>query len=1010
MRTKILAVLTLFLLMFSTATAAEDWTINADVVQPPDVAENEHVIVTMQLLNHFGEPVAPEDCESLYARYRYYTPANKTMQYVPGSEGIYWANLTVNSSDQTLYIEGEGLNCPAFNDGSGSKDVSFSNTADFTIDYHNRSAWNSDQDRYLEGVSYPLAINVTDPNDRFVKNVSAEWTIYEWDNDTSTSTLSVHSQGMMDLGMNNTSFSADIPTPADSKGLYFLSFRAENSSLNYNNPFGAEAFPFYIETRLESEMRVNNTNLLCDNQINPQRCQKDSRLQVTFRETDNSANNVIAWLQGKKLNSSFWNNTRQWIDAGVNLSATNMTEINDTHWQANFTIPRDFNTTTYGRYLDIRTKGVNVLSHASHLDRLFIWSFKPISETGTYVFRGNDLELIFGPVYPYSGKPLDRALTQKIDLHIINSNDTKVVDRTFTKPIPDKNWIGHRKLFKYDYGVPLTAPVGEYRFNINITDIYGIKYGSKHLLTKPWSNMEADDWTFTVYNSSAIASDIRVSGISSGIQELQSTSQLRKTFLKAGIKKGTILLENEGEAGAAVNVTITGDLKGHTTAMGDSRGKFPFSMTEETAEVVNMTFNMSDYTNYTGQIIFNIVDETNLEYSIPLDYNFTVERECRALNGSICLRSAAEIQREYNQNTEDNITFELRNTNESGWTNLTIEPFNNLTTLFRQTKDLNMAPGAIAEVNFPIQARNENNDTYTGEFLIRHNTSEWITVPTAINISVPPGSVDLRVLRQNSLGQVVHGNDSIEIPVNIKNSGNVDILSIELAIPKFSSSTTLTDANGSSLRLSPGEAHNASIKLYTSRGTPGEYNNVDLVARPPGQTGFIGQTALSIEVIPDISSNISELETRIETLKNNLDQYKNNGEISASAHTELYDKVDTDLTNRVDEARTAFENATYDEAQDALDEAQQIEQNIEDSIETAREQSDQEDEDNGSPGGDGNETTPPDEDDNDNNGGGGGINPILIVIPVVVLLVIGVVVYLSLVPEEGETETPSFGR
>jgi hypothetical protein len=951
-----------FLLLFIGTASAVPWTITDSFYTPTTVSNNSEVVTIMQVTYTQGGTTyypGPEECSSLNIQYNYNTTENQPMAYIPESQGYFYANLSVRSSDTVIDLFAEGTCDGVSADDTATDSVTFDPDRNLSVRVLNRTHHRT----FLEGSTYTMRVNVTnqtgfEPDDR----IDVDWNLMNW---------TEHSVASGSLSEQDGYYSTDITIPDPSERFYYLNITAENTTaVGYQNATGGTARVLSVERQLAGNISLNNTAGECNDAVT--RCEKSAVLNTTFNATRATADNVTAWVHGNGNNLTTFNYS--WDDS---------TEL----WEQNFTIPADLNTTTYGDELTVTAHAKNSLSATTATRDLNVSSFRLIEETASYVFQGNEIDLVFGPVAEFTGIPIERALIDSFNVSVDYPNGTELMNDSIgmNDSISDTNYLQQQRLLRYGAQIPSGSPTGTYNFRADVTDIFG--------------DTRNDTFTFNVYSSGDEESDVNVIDISSAINDLDSTEEIEKQFEETGDKSGSIVLRNDGTESGTVRVHLSESLGGLTTYDVSYLSGPPIDLEPDSAAELEFNFSLSEEKQYTGEITF-MVEGSVIQYNRTLPVNFTVgeQLDCAHENGSLCVEDEDAIQKM----TTSESTISLRVSNGDNATNISYGFEGNLSDILTDG-DQEFEENEVTDLEIPVSVSADDNGFYTGNITVSNDRNEMVRVPAEINVSIAAGEINVTAPSPD-LGTHMPG-DTVTFDLDITNTGGTDLSNITVTSSDLGLTHEVRTDDGDWITLGPDEETTTTVELDTSGlgGTDrGENNPVTL--NVISGSGVESTVEVRIVVREDLNDDIASYQDQISTFRDQVETIRQNqgGTDVSNIQSQI-----TDMEAAVTNAEEALAAGNYDEATSQLNTASDLESQIQTSIENAQATG------GGQNGGQNNDTQTGDpgdgQDPSTGNGGGGGGLPILFIVIVVILLaVVGVILYLSLVPEESE-KTGQFG-
>ncbi|MDY6770527.1 MAG: hypothetical protein SV186_01060 [Candidatus Nanohaloarchaea archaeon] len=937
-------ILALFLAIGFTATAsAVPWTISSAWTAPQNISNNSELVTVMQVLED-GEPVIPSDCSTLQVLYNYNTSENQNMTYIPGSAGYYSANLTVSTRDTNIDLFAEGTCDGLSSDGTATDSVSFDPGRNLTVTLINETSASS----FLEGQSYSIWVNVTHDG-VFESNSDVGWTIYNWTGDV------VHQGGFYPR---TGYFNASITMPTPSKYFYYLTITAQNNTnVGYVNATGGTSAPLIVYPQLQASLTLNNTAGACDSTVST--CEKGSSVNVTYNVTRGTADNVTGWVTGN----------------GNNLTSFNLTKDGQV-WAANFTIPEDFNTSVYGTELTTTSYGWNELSSSTVRQVLTVRPFELIEETASYVFQGSDIDLVFGPVKPFTGLPIPRESIDRFGISLKYPNGTEAESAIVGGGgIPNDNYISDQRLLKYTYSVDGSAPTGTWTFTTNVTDIYGVT--------------REKSFTFDVYDAGAERSNVTVYDISSGISELQTPTKVQKQFDSPGYKTGSIVLKNTGERDATVRIKLSDSLAGLTGYDVKYLNGPPIDLAAGSAATVEFNFSLQQYKQYQGDITFDIEGARfNYQRIVPVNFTIGAQASCAVQNGTLCVGNRS-IDLEL---TSTSATVNISVTNTGDSTTISYTPGGNLSDIL-SPGSVDYAAGTRKDLRLALDTSQETEGFYSGNITLENSAGDVVEIPTTFNVTIPTGELSLSIDPSDIGTHIIGAN--ISFSATISNTGEVELTDLALTNDALGLDHQVMQ-DGETVTVRPGESITEEVTLDTEdAATLSRSADNPLTITVSSGSGVEGTAGVQITLLQNLSRNIKALSQTLSDLRDRLAQLNNTTQ--QSQIEDIRNRIQN-MEQALNQAEQAWENDNYEQALSEVNSASQLEAQIDNAIQRAQAASQNQNDGNG---------TQTNGDSNQDNGGG--FNILLIIVPLVILGVIGVIVYLSIVPESDEGEGQQLG-
>jgi len=975
MSRKVLAVCCVLFTLIAIGAADPAWEIVDTTFAPMNASDPATGVLFMTVQDiSSGNAIDPGDkgCTQINTKYKYNTTGNQDMSYIEGSSGRYYATFPTSAENQSVRMQAWGTGC---NQGdanlAANATVSFNSSRNQTVDILNGSR----NGQLLEGEMYTFAANVTeDINGSLEDEASVNWTLYDYMGDPASAVP--YNTGPTAFDSSAGMYHNDsIPMPTSGDHRYYLMFESANHGLNYTSPSGADAQAIWVNESMEATLTVRNNNSMCDTTTNPSTCQEGAVLETTFNVTADAAENVTGWINGDE-----------------NLTNLTFTAVGPSVWQNNHTLEEPLNTTTYGTAFNITVVANNSLDRLEKQHTFDVDPFTVVAPGIGDKPQGGKARLRFRQEYPYDGvetlAPIPRSETDMFWVGLYHGNGTMIQNETIgngssigSSYEDDGGSLGDES-FVYTWNIPSDADTGSYYMELNVTDIYGIE---KNVLHPPGGGATRTQLSFGVYNSSESSNvEIHDSGLPGTDDD---NNEANETYSTPRNVSGGIVLKNQGERAAdLVQVYFSNNLTDISNYSIDG-ANLPATISTSSNLVVDIQIHLRELNNYTGDITFEISGDGGRVYNRSLSVDYTVQKDCSVRNDTFCAFDDS-IDMSYSNigDQQRNITVgNLKNTTR----NISTTVEGNISR-FLSDQTINLTAYQEEDIVFDYTLDGDDEGNWSGTVVL-NDTENTIEMPANITVSIPEGNLTLTVNGSTDLGSV-RGDASRAVTFVLENNGTVTLEDMSLSVSQLGTTINLQDGSNP-VSIDPGESYTTAQNLSFGSLSPGTYDSLTVLGR--SSSGVEDGVELSITVEEDLSTTIDDLQSDLESMRSRLDA--NSAELPAGTLDALRNRLD-ELQSTISEAETANQEGNYAQAENRITEAQNTRDTVQGRIDSQIERLT--DTNDTSTGGNNQNNTGNRTDTGDGNGNGGGLNPLLIIIPLLIIVVVGVILYLSIVPEE----------
>lgn len=611
---------------------------------------------------------------------------------------------------------------------------------------------------------------------------------------------------------------------------------------------------------------------------------------------------------------------------------------NDTAWNGSFHLSADLATDTYGHKLLVEANASDQFSQFMDTTLVNVSRFRVFESTQAFVQVGSVINLYAGPVTPFTEVPIAEGNMSTVEFSVKNSNGVFVYNDTLNAPFSDDAYDENAQMFVTEYAVPQDAPTGTYTVETVQTDVYGVT--------------QTTSFTFTVLDSDSAETSIV-------IQSVNGTDRMKLTpvFTGPGNHTATVTLNNSADVAAKLNVSVSGNLTNRSTVSPGDPVQFA------AGEVKTATFNFSLPKTgfYDGDITFHVYGDAVVAYNTTLPTNLSVTPlpeepstpSCAFRNGSLCV-SPTLIDAEVT--TEGNHSIQLTLWNEEE-TNVTLTPQGNISTLLT-ARNVSLAAATTEQANMTFTATADDDGYYAGVVRVASGTAQ-VDVP--VQLVVDAGTEQQTAFTVSpditDLGTFVTG-EPLAVSITITNTGSTTISSLSVSAPQLGISAQR------SVTLTPGESQSMQME-----GTaPGFSGDTTATITVTTSTDVSNTTTVSVTTVRNYTADFNRYTADVERYRGVLQNASGN-------HPGIRENVSA-LETAIQDGKAAMDAGNYDTAERHFDRAQQIQQSLGPAINEIQRTTEEE------------------------RGGGANIPVVPIVVALVILLVIGVILYLSLVPEE----------
>lgn len=905
---KLLPVVALLLLV--PLVGAQTWSFQDAFVEPDPGSNGTEGVVAVNVTDEDGDPVSPDHCSSVNIVYDYETGQNDVRMVYAGIPGWYYNDtLVYNQSDSDLSITISGT-CDGTQTGSGNtQSVGFTPAGNISVDLLTDVSR-----RFIAEETVPVEWNATNHTGGFENRSNLTYRVRTFGGD-------VLRRGNVSGGgvtVGDDRFSAEVQMPFE-RGRYVLVADARNDSLPYLAPWGGTAAVLDVDPRLRGETLLRPANDRCrmDGGL---RCEKGGSVNVLFHEEYGTATEVNATITGGQNN----------------YTELELQRYNDTYWNRSFHIDRDINTTRYGFGLTARVNAtdgnVTVQPEAS----LALENFTILEATQPFVVRGSTIDLVAGPVFPFSELPVPVNNVSTAEITVRNTTGGIVKALDLEAPFTGDVYDGGKQLFEVPYSVPRDADTGDYEVYFEVEDVFNVSVNTTY--------------TFRVLKEGSAETSIVLAGVDGEV----GRDRLNETVGAPGEHRFTVLLNNTADSPALVDVYFTGDLSGRSEVDADQ----PISFSANQLRNPGLNFTLDEKRSYLGTVKFHVHGSEVSEYNLTMDANLTVTSSCSEQNGSICVLDS-RMNRQIDTAGDYALAVDVRNTGpeEVTWS---VTHSGNITDLL-SSDTVTVGSGQRQRIHLNFTADFGDAGVYTGTTTIT-NGSRSVDLPARIRVNTSTGAISATAT-PSALGSFVDG-DPVDVTLEITNTGNVPVESLRTQAPEVG---IIEEEN---VTIQPGDNI-----TRTYSGTAAQTNGqATITVELTTDRGARAEAEFTYKGFRDYGQAFDDLQDDIDGLRTDLANRTGN-------KTEAENALDS-AARLIDEGEQAWADGDYSEAQSKYTEA----------VEN-REAADQAIADLGTGGGD------------DDGGGGGGLPIVPILVVLIILAVVGAVLYLSIVPEEEETQS-----
>ncbi len=746
----------------------------------------------------------------------------------------------------------------------------------------------------------------------------------------------------------------EFEVPSRDETFYVVQLSSSDHQANYQQNIvyetGGTAVPVEVERSVEGEItHFDHVGTGCNDEVNS--CEKGSEVIFWIEETLYQADEVDVTITARNDETDEIKELELLDERGVYRE--------DNRWRGEFLIPEYFNKN------EVEVEAELIKEHSSHETSKTL-DINPASiELEHFPHRpdpGETKDILIRTIKPYSGEeyPIENLTEINIDFGDLKD------DITFEEEDIEEHAVIDDNSLSYEVTVPGTADPGEHSFTVEIEDMSGSTY--------------EESSTFDVRDVEVVESDIRVNHVDYELGVFDETTyNLEKTLEEPRNLKGEIRLANYGDLKGDVEVSFSGDIE---DIAGTDKDVYTVENSppgqerklQSSGDGIQLELNFSEKEPdrvYEGEIVLDVDDaKEDVEYTETINTVHTIETPCQFEEENLCIETG-EIDKEISS-VGETIPIDISNQGEE---DLNIEYGAEVTDdLFPIIESGEHTLGGNEEdtINIGLDSDLDAQDSgeYEGNITFEFNETS-LNLPTKIDLTIPEGELEFS-LDETDLGDMIEG-ETEDVGYQVENTGDVSFSSVDIS----SDPEGITDSTGS---ISTGEEESGELTVDTSLLSTGDH---DIEFEAISNTSASDTETLSINIIED-------LEDRFDEVQDSIDDYDDQiMDLPPGADTgSLFDELE-DIEDTLDEARDLWDDGNYGEAEDRYE---QIDfSNLETMIEEEEDAAD--DNGNGDTNGNGNDI-----DVNGDDNGGSGL--LALFIPLVLLVIIGVVVYLSIVPEE----------
>lgn len=898
------AFLYLVMLPIFLANVSAEWNIGIQIF-PENFSENSTAVLVADIRDSSLRLISPDNCEQYSITYNF--SESDILTYRENST-VWIAELNTGAPPaMPVAVNGEGKCYNAFDSGSASKNISYG-TLEVKIEL---------EENVIADGFFQVSTNVT-KNGTAVQGANVDLFIRDPVTNFETRTPMFYSSPVK-------AYKA-LPRAPSNPGKYILYVIARN-----NNESGGSGKILEVGKGLKGKMILKSakgSENLCNKDMTA--CDVGSKIDVLFEETSGKADKVEVRVRN--------------IEELLNFT---MERVNSSFWHGNFTIPENFNTTRFGKNLNV------VLNAMSNKSNFFTTKFLNVEYLDAKMFFKSrvlpeeNVKVLIDIFRPISKKTLLEEDISSIEIQIFSPSNSSVLK------LSTENFSYQSGIFTTEFKFSAKDEPGNNKIELLIADNYSrsIRKIEEIILEKT--------------NSGPL---------------LINTTRISENFTSPGKFVREILLNNTGNNSLVVEHRIEsaeGDLNEimKISTDGSEKGKLLFPGEVKTTKVEFDIKEEHKNRNYSGNIIYKILEI--IEDGNPRP-NF-IGNVAIPINVNTEFRTGLEIipknitKKEFEKGTFL-IPIKIRNLGPEN-RNLLVHVEGNvseISDILIENQTPSVPPNSEIEIFYQYTASYEKNGEYSGNVIISESflgVRARIPVSLIINVTEEIQDFEFEILTKEI--SVMKG-DLAKINYRIKNTGDVPLnIKIEANLPDFN-----VVGGRYSFSLGVNESMEDSVEIDTSNLGIGKFRR-KLLAE--AEEGIKKEDSIDINILRDYKSEI-------EVFRQKVQQYESKAEEFGDRAQNLRLLI-KDLKEAVNNADIYLSQKNYTSAEGWLEQAKTLEKKVQKEINNLESVDVEEI-----------PTTPPEEGP-ENGEEGGGFPVLLIIIILIIVVAIAVVIYLSIVPE-----------
>lgn len=622
-----------------------------------------------------------------------------------------------------------------------------------------------------------------------------------------------------------------------------------------------------------------------------------------------------------------------------------LTRQNKSYWYGDFYFSRNFDTATYGNQLDVTITGVHKYERNGDHEMSENKTTKTIKISPFKLVDSTQPFVRLG-----NKMKVAFGIVSKISGYII---DPQLISRIDIAVRNKEGGLVYRNTLKpplndsYDEETTLFFDTFTVPFNTSI---------GEHTATVEVQNAfgvnESLEIPFEVLPQSELDTPLAIVAAGGDLNKQNIT----KTYIDTGKWTEKVFLRNLADSPVTMDVSFTGDLKGNARWKTEND---TITFEPGGSEVIDLEFDLRESKTYNGQVVFQMGGS----YFEPQNLTMPVQLyvRCKHAFANICV-TYTDLHPKIRKTGNHQLEVGVRN-NGSYSSRVNLQPQGNLSTIMDRNA-VDVPAGNTTVVSMPFRVEMHDSGMYRGNVIVStYGGSITLDGSADINISQTEISV---TADETDLGEFVEGN-TVTINVTVENTGTEQVETVSVFSSELGIDTT------KSVPLSPGNKTHVTVT-----GTaPGNQQKVNVSFQPP--EGMEEVLTFQLQSYKDYSREISDLRQVVRNFRQQLDKK------SKSEEKERVVNKLSQMGRALNKSEQFWEQGRYSAAKRNYQNAQSYESTIARQIESLDKQK-----------------------DNKGGGGLGGLGPLLI--PMVVILVLvavgGVIIYLSIAPEDEETASP----